>query len=587
MTGFSASNRAVFVVAVPLLAAGVALAAQAQPFPQPPPSQAPEAAPLWPDQPPQYWFWHVPGAPVDKVVTTTLTPPDPTAAGTLDDKNGGLGQSLWQGSRRETIEQMIPELPADLPLAVNLPVARALGRRLLLTQATPPEGQPNASLLGLRAERLAAGGAWAEIAELSKLVSAPPDDSLFARSLAQAELIAGNFDAACRRVEQQLTLSADSFWPRAAIFCQARLGRMVEAELGLSLAREHGEDQEFLAVAEALLFDRDQGLDRLASLDPLMLAMLTWADRPVPVEAARNATAAIAAAIATAPKVDSEARLEAIERAAAFATIPAEKLREAYATLALTQAERSASPDRIAAAPRQAAVLYQLAMAESPPVTRSQDLAKALAFARSRGLFAITAQILAPSLQTLAPLPETLPAAGEILRAHIANGAMEHAINWWSAIYGAARGGDAKALAIEAEHWGAVLLAGLWGVYWNDNDFARWLGASARPNGAVQEEHGRLLLSLAQALGIAVPEQKRESLALNTASAESLTLRYLDRAAAENRRGETVLLALIAIGDAGPGKSTAIARAIVGLRRVGLDREARQIALDVLLRRGL
>ena len=72
-------------------------------------------------------------------------------------------------------------------------------------------------------------------------------------------------------------------------------------------------------------------------------------------------------------------------------------------------------------------------------------------------------------------------------------------------------------------------------------------------------------------------------------SADPAYLRQFRRAASAGRRGETVLLALLILGeggvaDAGP---ELIAEIIVGLRMVRLEEEARRLALEAALQGGL
>jgi hypothetical protein len=62
----------------------------------------------------------------------------------------------------------------------------------------------------------------------------------------------------------------------------------------------------------------------------------------------------------------------------------------------------------------------------------------------------------------------------------------------------------------------------------------------------------------------------------------------LRNAAAARRIGETVLFALIAIGDRGPGLSDpgALTEALTALRRIGLDAEARDLAIEAAIANG-
>ena len=57
----------------------------------------------------------------------------------------------------------------------------------------------------------------------------------------------------------------------------------------------------------------------------------------------------------------------------------------------------------------------------------------------------------------------------------------------------------------------------------------------------------------------------------------------------ESRLGETVTYALLALGDGGPGAASALTLDTVvrALRAMGLEREARALALEAVLARAL
>ena len=66
-------------------------------------------------------------------------------------------------------------------------------------------------------------------------------------------------------------------------------------------------------------------------------------------------------------------------------------------------------------------------------------------------------------------------------------------------------------------------------------------------------------------------------------------MRAFRKAASAGRRGETVLLAILILGggnlaDSGPALLSEI---IVGLRKVGLENEARRLAIEAALAGGL
>ncbi|MEE8505132.1 MAG: antifreeze protein, partial [Kiloniellales bacterium] len=63
----------------------------------------------------------------------------------------------------------------------------------------------------------------------------------------------------------------------------------------------------------------------------------------------------------------------------------------------------------------------------------------------------------------------------------------------------------------------------------------------------------------------------------------------LEEASESQRIGETVLLALVVLGEDGPGKSHTIALSAVlsALGRIGLEQEARNLAIEAALANGV
>ena len=63
----------------------------------------------------------------------------------------------------------------------------------------------------------------------------------------------------------------------------------------------------------------------------------------------------------------------------------------------------------------------------------------------------------------------------------------------------------------------------------------------------------------------------------------------LEGASGSGRLGETVLLSLLVLGKAGPGGShlLALERVLTALSNVGLEREARLLAIEAALARGV
>jgi hypothetical protein len=70
---------------------------------------------------------------------------------------------------------------------------------------------------------------------------------------------------------------------------------------------------------------------------------------------------------------------------------------------------------------------------------------------------------------------------------------------------------------------------------------------------------------------------------------ETALVYALDQTSTAGHLGETVLLSLLLLGQSGPGTSapTTLAQVLEGLMAVGLERDARALALEAAVAQGL
>ena len=103
-----------------------------------------------------------------------------------------------------------------------------------------------------------------------------------------------------------------------------------------------------------------------------------------------------------------------------------------------------------------------------------------------------------------------------------------------------------------------------------------------------------MLYTLLEALDEPVAEAEWEPL-LDGPQYESVKLpapallHALGMASASKRVGETVLLALLCLGDDGPARASplVLSAVISGLRQIGLEKEARSLALEAAIGAGI
>jgi len=516
-----------------------------------------------------------------------LQAPDPSNVGLLDPARGGFPLDMWRGTRRATVQALLPQLPAGAPS----PAMQDLARRLLLSAANPPGGPSGgAPLLGLRLERLAAAGRVAEVAELLKASGGRPDDPNLALALIEAALLAEDTDAACAQAKSAMASRPGPEIAKVAAFCQATGGEKNAAALAGDLLREQGQkDDAYFTLLDQLTGARRVGkLTSLKQASALHLMMLRATKQSIPDDAARDASnPAVLRAIAASTNASADTRLDAAERAAAAGALTPAELGQIYADLRITTEERNAAAKGDGKrGPRSFAVLYQVAQGESEDGKRLELLRRAMAMARGDGRFVPAAQLWQSVAATIQPTGTLENGAGDMARVLLANGDAKKARDW---------------LQVERraglELWPLTLIGdGGTTQAWTPQRLGEWLQANAARDGSaeIKARRAQLLLAMLEALGYGVLDEHWDAVLASPARGAGDTpapavWRALRQAAQDKRLGESVLAGLVAIGEGGPGRANpaVIATAVEALRNVRLDREARALALEALLAGGL
>ncbi|MBI2236182.1 MAG: antifreeze protein [Magnetospirillum sp.] len=533
------------------------------------------------------------GRAVSGVEVQELTAPDPNTIGVLDDKQGGFGVEMWDGTAAVTVRRFLPHLPAAVPSRA----LRNLSRRLLLTAAAlPPDdrqdqspGQP--SLLQLRAEALMAMG---DLEGLTALLTVAPTAVMtpaLSRLKLDSLLLAGETQAACAALAAAQAGGSDPALAKAQVFCHMAAGRTLEGNLALDLMRDRKDaDHAFIAAAEVMGGLPPGRTDKLVASTPLHFAAFRAAKLPLPATAAETTQPAVLRAVAAAPNAPPEARLTAAEKAEAIGALDTETLRQAYAAVTFTPAELQAPLAQAATdkGTKARALLYRAAQQETQPAAKAEIVGRALKLATERGGFAATARLYAPLLADWAI--ETAPAGFTPVaaRALYAAGQPEAALRWLAA---------ARANSETAKE-----AAALWPLARLNAEedrpaaaaIAAWREARSLP--ADQAERRAVLgLGLLAAVGEPIPAAEWLATLPATLSAPGgpqprPALKAMLRVATDGLHlGETVLLTLVSLGDTGLDKADpdTILRAVAALRLLGLDKEARALAVEAALANGV
>lgn len=540
---------------------------------EPPPPPGPSLQPL--PQAPLPRGETVPRLPSVRV--DPLQAPDPSNVGLLDPAKGGLPFDTWRGTRLASVQALMPRLPAAAPS----PAMQDLMRRLLLSSAAPPTGPAGGpTLLGMRVERLAAAGRIGDVGELLKAAGSRLEDPALALARIDAALLAGDNDAACAVAKDEMAKRPRPAVAKVAAFCQAAAGEKAAASLAGDLLRETGQkDDAFFGLLDQLTGARK--VAKLASLKQataLHLAMLRQARQSIPDDAAREATPSVLRAIAASSNAASDLRLEAAERAEAAGALTPAELAQFYAEAKLSpEAKRN---------PRSQAAAYQAAQAESEDGKKLDALRRALAQARSDGRFAGAARLWRDTAMAIPPAGALEAGAGDLARLLIAVGEPGRA-NEWLAF-------DRNA---QAQLWPVQVIAqGGRGAGWNAARLGEWLAANEAREGTaeIKGRRAQLLFALLESLGYQVGDNEWDKalagpVRVSGEGPSAPVWRSLRQAAVDRRVGETVLAALVAIGEGGPGKAhpAVVATAIEALRSVRLEDDARALALEAALAGGL
>ena len=515
---------------------------------------------------------------------------DPDSGGLLEPSMGGLGIGMWEGVSRRLLLRLLPQLPDRY----DSPALHDLARRLLLSTAiVPPRTETETGgVMAARIERLEAMGLSGAVAGMLDLVPEGNRDPTLLRILIDDRLLAGDDDGACAVSATAGDVLSGTYWEKFLVFCQARAGDSAAANFGISLLSEAGdaEDPAYFKMVGALLTGGKPKVRSLPAPTPLHLALARATGTALPSDVLETESLAVLRALVEDPAVSDAVRLEAAELAVLAGAIDAARLAEHYTAVEFSEKEIAKALTRAEAdhSPRNRALLYQAAQRQELPVGRAAAMQKAWQLAAADDMYRLSIGVYLPMLEELKPAALSWFAA-DAARALYALDRLEKAGEWVSA---AARFGDEPEYRERSELlWPLVALAE--GSARGPGQ-AAWLEAlRARAGGDAGLKAG-LAYSLFEAMGERMREEDWMALLDGVSRAPALAadpayLRQFRRAASAGRRGETVLLALLILGqggvaDAGPDL---ISEIIVGLRMVRLETVARRLALEAALQGGL
>ncbi len=493
---------------------------------------------------------------------------------------------MWSQSERTFVEALITDLPAQ----PSAPYLRILQRRLLLSAAQPPQGsQTDISLLALRAKKLADMGQVKDV--ISLIRSAPQNERQGALQiqLAEAHLLDDNVSEACALAATGSQESSDPFWIKTLAFCRLLAKQNDRAMLSLNLLRDGGDnDPVFYRLMEGLNAGERPNIENLPAPKPLQIALIK-ASQAILSDDIRNSNDPLVLSMLT-----KAGHIEATQKAVELNLASADFLRKAFLNVKFT-ADELANPldsaEKLDTLKAQA-LLYQVSSQDGQlPVVQSETIALAFELANKDGNFFSIARLYSPMIAQLPRGIDMLWFAPQAMRALLGAGDWESAKSWYLMLRNAAFS-DSEA----AKHWIAIrplaVLAGFdvaqEAVHQTLTD---WWAAQEKIPQSYQK--AALLFSIIDGMGLNVAatlwlDMIQGPKLTNGQSPKTGLWIKMNEAADQNRLGETVLMALLAFdgSKAAQMDSTFLHDVLEALRTVGLERDARAVAVETLLQTG-
>jgi hypothetical protein len=508
-----------------------------------------------------------------------LAAPELDAIGLSGPTEGGFDRPLWQDADPDLVLRLL----TDLPVVTFVPPLRNLTRRLLVTGSPAGTSEPG-RMLATRIERLVAMGDLDAAKALVDHLPPPTTDSQLARRAAEVALLLGDDQTACRLADSLGPISGAEFWAKAAVFCRLVEDDASGARLGLDLMREAGQttDDAFFELATAIADGSEPPpLQTLAEPSAIHIALLAIAEWPLPERVLSDAVPPVLAAVARAPALAGARPLAALEQAFLVGATSADRVAAGYAEADPAILNAVPSPESHWDAQTRAAVFATL-VKDADPAVRAKLLDATWRAASGAERFLI-ADVLAEPFLELPVERQLAGGAPSTARALLAAERPVPAVGWLSLLT-TELGPDARSQPAAA---GLVPLFALAGVGGSDavpridaETIQAWQQATTADAATTET-----LFALLEGVGATVePGLWRDLLSghaqRQTPAPASVLWRGLERAVAERQVGETVLYALHMLnGRPQQAHPEALVACLRALSRVGLDRDARSIAV--------
>jgi hypothetical protein len=423
----------------------------------------------------------------------------PDSAGILSAENGGFGVDMWHGTSMAEALHLLQALPSRI---ASRTLAR-LVRRLLLTSAEPPIGKGNGEQLAVsRLQRLSAMGDYAAALDLLSIMPRQGRGPGLMRMEAELRFLSSDHIAACSLVGDEVRRSSAEFWQKALVFCQILSGEPDKAELGITMLREVGaEDEVFYQLAEAMIRGDVAAYNDFKAPSPLTLVMLAQAETDIsPANLLDMSPGALRMASLNA-RLAAPMRLLATEGAARMRVFRDGALSKIYTTITSGLAPPDATPDVALVAPLQRAIerahLFAAAARAKVPTAKAEAISAALRLAVADGAFAGVARLFRGQLKQIPISTDLSWFAADAFHIAISNGDEETAHAWLAMLRRTAAISEAAAEILKSLQPLVLVISSA------DNDSAKFDDLAG-----VDAKRAVLIHALVDGLGHPVPPQE-------------------------------------------------------------------------------
>ncbi len=490
----------------------------------------------------------------------------------------GLPFGSWQGMTASDVEQLV----APLELPARSRALQSLWLRILTSQDAPAD---SAELTSLRAEALYRSG---RLSEARALLATPPRQPQAATAVvdlltARIELALAGTDSGCRAAKA--AGRNKSSLPRAlrgeaiilAGYCAILAGNKAGAGLAAELARNEGYRKRFtLTILDAIASNRESRSVLPDSVGTTDYVLLKQAGFDQDIKLIPKAEPALLSLLLDNADLPAATRIAAAEEAARRNVIDGAKLAEIY------RQYRGPAPSDAAAARLELARLFQSAENTPTPLRRARYLRQLIDTANRAGLGIPVMVAVKPIVDQIRPAPEISWFALTAIEVVLAAGDYDSVLPWL-ALSQASDGVFNENLG----HWRIIADLANPAARGHATDLTALEPLVARDR--FRGQALRRLTAVLDALNYNVPITVWD--AANRTSAKAAgklpptgVLSQLLAASKAKETARTALLAMRAINGstATSAHLIALGDAIRGLKRAGLEKDARRLAFEAV-----